>query len=454
MYDVFISHASENKDTFVRQLANRLSERNVSVWYDEFSLRVGDSLRDSIDVGLTQSRYGIVVLSKDFFRKSWTNWELDGLVQLENSSRNRRILPIWLDVDHSDIVKISPSLANKVAIKSSLGLDYVIRKLLEVIQPERTSITIAGEILSGYGYDVPPPNDEWWLDVVNYDGSDSNVVNWAFNVGYFGGSNKERGELIAKKAIQMIWQDRVAEIDLCQITPPTVLLHEIVTIKGLSELLLEHLETTIIIAPQLTIPGNGGLFEPSIEMMYQASLSEFSARKRKGNRYRCDKHFALRDPLLGNYEALELLSKFILGRWGRSNTPYDFFDYLIWFLSSSSQWLPENIRQTLKNGFFDWNVWIWQSWTPPPESRLQDDKRLGTFSHAMYEAMLGKTKFKMNDSTFFDLQTRVDSAKRTLKLAEPVAELCDRFLEGGFIDKTIAGYKKGVARRKKATGKK
>lgn len=441
MYDVFISHASEDKETFVRQLANRLIERNLSVWYDEFSLRVGDGLRDSIDSGLAQSRFGIVVLSSDFFRKPWTKWELDGLVQLENSSNVPRILPIWLDVDHSDILKISPSLANKVAIKSNLGVDFVVRKLLEVIKPECTSITIAGEILAGYGYDVPPPNDEWWLDVVNYDGSDSNVVNWAFDVGYFGGTNQERGELIAKKAIQMIWQDRVEEMDLCQITPPSVLLDVITSIKGLSELLLKHLETTIIIAPQLTIPGNGGYFEPTIEMMYQASLDEFSARQAKGERYRCDKHFALRDPLLGNYEAIELLSKFINGRWGRSNAPYEYFDYLIWFLSSSSLWLPENIRQTLKRGFYDWDVWIWHDWTPRKDSRVQEDGRLGTFWREIRQSMVGKKKFKMNENILFDLQTRIGLTKLTLKLDDSVEELCDKFLGEDFIGRTITSYK-------------
>jgi TIR domain len=448
MYDVFISHASENKETFVRQLAVRLIERNISVWYDEFSLRVGDGLRDSIDAGLTQSRFGVVVLSKDFFRKSWTNWELDGLVQLTNAKKGRRILPIWLDVDHEEILSISPSLANIVAIKSSLGLDFVVRKLLEVVKPESTSITIAGEILSGHGYDVPAPNDEWWLDVVSYDGSDSNVVNWAFSVGNFSEDNKERGQLIARKAIQMIWQDRVAERNLCQITPPSILLQEILSIGGLKELLLEHLETTVIIAPQLTIVGNGGYFESKIESMYQASLLEFSAKQVKGEKFRCEKHFALRDPLLGNYEASELLSKFINGRWGRSNTPYEYFDYLIWFLSASSKWLPENIRSTLKTGFYSWDVWIWRGWNPSKASGLQSDERLGTFAHAMYESMVADKEFRMTEETLFDLRTRLEATIELLELQESVDELCSLFLEGDFIDRTIQNHRKMVAERK------
>jgi TIR domain len=58
LYDVFISHASEDKDGFVRLLAGQLKERRIEVWYEEFSLRPGDSLRQSIDQGLSKSRYG------------------------------------------------------------------------------------------------------------------------------------------------------------------------------------------------------------------------------------------------------------------------------------------------------------------------------------------------------------------------------------------------------------
>ncbi len=44
-YDVFISHASEDKDAIVRPLATALRAGELRVWYDEFELRIGDSLR-------------------------------------------------------------------------------------------------------------------------------------------------------------------------------------------------------------------------------------------------------------------------------------------------------------------------------------------------------------------------------------------------------------------------
>ena len=71
---MFISHASEDKDEVVRPLAMALKEKGLSVWYDEFELKIGDSLRRKIDLGLAKSNFGIVVISRDFINKGWTNY--------------------------------------------------------------------------------------------------------------------------------------------------------------------------------------------------------------------------------------------------------------------------------------------------------------------------------------------------------------------------------------------
>jgi len=118
-HDFFISHASEDKDGFVRDLAAALQSRGARVWYDEFTLKIGDSLRRNIDRGLAGSRFGVVVLSEHFFRKEWTNKELDGLVALEVQGRTR-ILPIWHKVSKDEVAHYSPTLADKVALNTSL----------------------------------------------------------------------------------------------------------------------------------------------------------------------------------------------------------------------------------------------------------------------------------------------------------------------------------------------
>ncbi len=133
-YDAFISHAFEDKKDFVRPLAEALIHAGYKIWYDNFTLKVGDSLRQSIDKGLVQSRYGIVVLSSAFFSKKWTNYELDGLVTKEMGGY-KVILPIWHKVSKDEVESYSPSLADKVAINSSLsGIDVIVEELGEVLK--------------------------------------------------------------------------------------------------------------------------------------------------------------------------------------------------------------------------------------------------------------------------------------------------------------------------------
>ena len=86
IYDIFISHASEDKEDVARPLAAHLQQLELSVWIDEFELTLGDSLRRSIGKGLSLSKFGVVILSPAFFSKEWPNKELDSLVAREDGS--------------------------------------------------------------------------------------------------------------------------------------------------------------------------------------------------------------------------------------------------------------------------------------------------------------------------------------------------------------------------------
>jgi TIR domain len=133
-YDFFISHASEDKDSFVRPLVYALKTLGLRVWYDEFTLEIGDSLRRSIDHGLGSSKYGIVVLSKSFFSKQWTQYELDALVN-RSMNGNKIILPIWHNVKHQEVSCYSHSLADKVAyLTSALSIEQMAQELLKLLQ--------------------------------------------------------------------------------------------------------------------------------------------------------------------------------------------------------------------------------------------------------------------------------------------------------------------------------
>jgi len=135
-WDVFVSHASEDKDVFVRPLAIALQNLGVSVWYAEFSLRLGDSLSRSIDKGLANSRYGLVVISPDFIRKPWPEYELRGLVSRE-IGEDRIILPVWHGVTRQQVLEFSPSLADKVALNTAgVEAQDVAIQLLREIRPD------------------------------------------------------------------------------------------------------------------------------------------------------------------------------------------------------------------------------------------------------------------------------------------------------------------------------
>lgn len=132
-WDVFICHASEDKDDFVRPLALKLQEKGLNIWYDEFTLKVGDSLRQSIDRGLAHSRFGIVVISQSFLHKDWPQKELNGLMALEVNGR-KVILPVWYKIDAEGVRKYSPILADRVATSSAKGVTKVVQDILDVIR--------------------------------------------------------------------------------------------------------------------------------------------------------------------------------------------------------------------------------------------------------------------------------------------------------------------------------
>ena len=132
-WDAFICHASEDKRNFVHPLAVALNQFGANIWYDEFSLNPGDSLSRSIDAGLANSRFGIVVVSQNFIGKAWPERELGGLVSRE-IEQGRVIIPIWHGVTRKEVLKFSPTLADKLAIRT------------ENVTPQDISIQVLREI--------------------------------------------------------------------------------------------------------------------------------------------------------------------------------------------------------------------------------------------------------------------------------------------------------------------
>jgi hypothetical protein len=135
-YDFFISHASEDKLLVAEPLAFVLKAVGCEVWYDAFSLKIGDSLRESIDKGLACSRHGIVILSPAFFAKKWPQAELNGLWAREMSGE-RVLLPVWHHVGRKEVIAASPMLADRVAVLTDRGLSFVAERIVSETFPAR-----------------------------------------------------------------------------------------------------------------------------------------------------------------------------------------------------------------------------------------------------------------------------------------------------------------------------
>lgn len=135
VWDVFISHAGEDKAAVARPLADALRRRGVSVWLDDFELKIGDSLRRKIDAGLANSAFGIVVLSRSFFAKGWPQYELDGLVTRQVSGE-QTLLPLWHEITKDEVMAQSPSLADKIARSTAnFTIEEIAQEIAEVVRP-------------------------------------------------------------------------------------------------------------------------------------------------------------------------------------------------------------------------------------------------------------------------------------------------------------------------------
>jgi hypothetical protein len=132
-WDVFVAHSSADKATVVRPLAAALQAQGLKVWVDEFELTVGDHLRRKIDEGLRQSKYGVVILSPDFFESEWSQAELDGLAQLEVDGR-KVILPVLHRMSIAEVRARSAMLADRLAVPWSDGGDNVVKRLLRAMK--------------------------------------------------------------------------------------------------------------------------------------------------------------------------------------------------------------------------------------------------------------------------------------------------------------------------------
>ena len=112
-------------------------DAGLSVWYDEFELRIGDSLRRKIDRGLAASHFGVMVLSQAFFGRGWPEYELDGLVT-QGMSGEQVLLPVWHNVTKREVMGYSPSLADRLARSTETHtVEEIAAEIVDVIRNSR-----------------------------------------------------------------------------------------------------------------------------------------------------------------------------------------------------------------------------------------------------------------------------------------------------------------------------
>lgn len=137
-YEVFVSHAWEDKESFADEFVSALESLGIKVWYDTTKMKWGDSMREKIDDGLRKSKFGVVVLSPNYIAdgKYWTKAELDGLFQME-SVNGKTLLPIWHELTKKEVLNFSPIIANKKAMSTAMMTPQEIAEELLNLLPEK-----------------------------------------------------------------------------------------------------------------------------------------------------------------------------------------------------------------------------------------------------------------------------------------------------------------------------
>ncbi|SKC85961.1 TIR domain-containing protein [Ohtaekwangia koreensis] len=135
-YDVFISHAVEDKIPIANELSARLESAGLKVWYSGYELSVGDHLTKTIVEGIEQCRFGVVIFSPNYISKMWTLHEFHALLARERENR-KVILPVLFEITPEELAVKHLPIADIFAIRASRGIETVTQLLLEEIDKQR-----------------------------------------------------------------------------------------------------------------------------------------------------------------------------------------------------------------------------------------------------------------------------------------------------------------------------
>jgi len=146
-FDSFLSYANENED-FARELVGALKAKGFNIWYAPINLEIGEKLLDSLEKGMNESHSGILLVTEDYLKKGWTNYEMDILIR-QNIENDKKIFPIWHNVTKENVEHRHSGLAGIIAINTNLGFPNLVLKLSNVLSKQAPTIGIVP------GYESP-----------------------------------------------------------------------------------------------------------------------------------------------------------------------------------------------------------------------------------------------------------------------------------------------------------
>jgi len=245
--------------------------------------------------------------------------------------------------------------------------------------------------------------------------------------------------------MQMLWQDKAEKLMISQITHPSKVLQFIESTSGLSETCHDYLPYLAAYAPQLTIRGFGGQFEEEFEDWYQHSVAEQEKKCQAHDMHgsglttnrlppACGEPLAFRHPTFGDYEPAHIAGWFVQGElMGPPVKVYETIDYIVWFLSDQSSWMPKKIHQFLLEGLRRWPIWPWFGNIPNGyDFGFEPNPSTGSLFHALCDAKKF-SNFKLTKKCVADIRTRFDYTVNLLGLHETADVLAQRFIEANFI---------------------
>jgi hypothetical protein len=136
--DAFICHDHRDKSEFGDPVYEQLARMPLKIFYDKYSIRIGDDLVEKIERGLAECKFAIILVSKTFLEnKAWASHEMRALIHRQIAEgRKKLILPIWIDVSSEEVRARSPMLAKIAAQRFQDGVEELAREINTVISNE------------------------------------------------------------------------------------------------------------------------------------------------------------------------------------------------------------------------------------------------------------------------------------------------------------------------------